>query len=183
MQKKATDNNFSFLKDERALYEIRKHKWIESKKKGAEIGFATAALDWINRYGKAWKNENIDKVRREDVFIEKRRFRRFKFNRPVFIKKDNEWVQTYPKDISIISLSCSSDTHLPKQSKLYIRINFSDDLSKHEDNLICSAARVIRSNALDSKGDRRNYNFVLSFEKDIRDFLRDNSRLLIGTGV
>jgi len=48
------DDNYSFLKDELALSEIRKHKWIESEKKGHEIGFATAALDWIKQHGSAW---------------------------------------------------------------------------------------------------------------------------------
>jgi hypothetical protein len=43
-----------FLKDELALHEIRKHKWIESEKAGHEIGFATAAHDWITKYGQAW---------------------------------------------------------------------------------------------------------------------------------
>ena len=46
--------NYSFLKDELALAEIRKHKWLESEKKGCEIGFATAALDWIKKHGLQW---------------------------------------------------------------------------------------------------------------------------------
>lgn len=45
---------YPFLKDDRALAEIRKHKWIESEKAGREIGFATAAFDWITQYGQAW---------------------------------------------------------------------------------------------------------------------------------
>ena len=45
------NRNYPFLKDELALMEIRKHKWIESEKKGCEIDFATAALDWIKKYG------------------------------------------------------------------------------------------------------------------------------------
>ena len=49
------ENDYSFLKDELALNEIRKHKWIESEKCGREIGFATAAFDWIKRYGYAFK--------------------------------------------------------------------------------------------------------------------------------
>ena len=45
---------YSFLQDPEALSEIRKHKWLESEKIGEEVGFATAALDWINKYGHAW---------------------------------------------------------------------------------------------------------------------------------
>ena len=46
--------HYSFLQDERAIHEIRKHKWIESEKKGKEIGFATAALDWVRKHGDDW---------------------------------------------------------------------------------------------------------------------------------
>jgi len=56
-------SSFSFLKSKHAVDEIRKHKWIESEKLGREIGFATAALDWIKKYGNSWSQfylgENI----------------------------------------------------------------------------------------------------------------------------
>ncbi len=45
---------YPFLKDELAIHEIRKHKWIESEKAGREIGFASAAFDWITKYGESW---------------------------------------------------------------------------------------------------------------------------------
>ncbi len=52
---------YSFLKNELALEEIRKHKWIESEKAGCEIGFATAAVDWIKNYGEGWlRSRNIN---------------------------------------------------------------------------------------------------------------------------
>ena len=38
-------DQYSFLKDELALQEIRKHQWLEGEKKGHAVGFATAALD------------------------------------------------------------------------------------------------------------------------------------------
>lgn len=44
-------DTYSYLNDELALNEIRKHKWIESEKLGREIGFASAAIDWIQKYG------------------------------------------------------------------------------------------------------------------------------------
>ena len=47
---------FSFLKSKHAREEIRKHQWIESEKQGKEIGFPTAALDWINKHGQSWKD-------------------------------------------------------------------------------------------------------------------------------
>lgn len=34
--------------------EIQKHKWIESEKRGRDLG-STAVYDWINRYARAWR--------------------------------------------------------------------------------------------------------------------------------
>ena len=48
--------HYSFLNDELALLEIRKHKWIESEKCGREIGFASAALDWIKNTARPGNN-------------------------------------------------------------------------------------------------------------------------------
>jgi len=42
--------------------EILKHKWIESEKKGYDIGFDSALIDWIIKHRTKWrshrKNEN-----------------------------------------------------------------------------------------------------------------------------
>ena len=53
--------NYSLLTDELAIEEIQKHKWIESEKKGKEIGFATAATEWAKKYGKAFQNHHFQK--------------------------------------------------------------------------------------------------------------------------
>ena len=66
--------SYSFLKDELALIEIRKHKWIESEKLGQEIGFATAAYDWINKYGYTWKQFRLDMEDNKNVFTERRQY-------------------------------------------------------------------------------------------------------------
>ncbi len=34
-----------------------KHKWIESQKKGKDIGFERALLDWVCKYRDEWKAE------------------------------------------------------------------------------------------------------------------------------
>lgn len=49
-------NTYPFLNDQTARQEIYKHKWIESEKAGHEIGFASAAYDWITQYGETWLN-------------------------------------------------------------------------------------------------------------------------------
>ena len=35
--------------------EILRHKWIESEKKGEDIGFERALLSWIKTYRTDWK--------------------------------------------------------------------------------------------------------------------------------
>ena len=35
--------------------EILKHKWIESEKKGRDIGFEHALLDWIRNHRESWR--------------------------------------------------------------------------------------------------------------------------------
>ena len=37
--------------------EILKHKWIESEKAGADIGFEKALLDWIVKYRSQWRTQ------------------------------------------------------------------------------------------------------------------------------
>lgn len=36
--------------------EILKHKWIESEKKGYDIGFDSALIDWIIKHRTKWRN-------------------------------------------------------------------------------------------------------------------------------
>ncbi|MFL6589454.1 MAG: hypothetical protein ACJ8M4_04715 [Chthoniobacterales bacterium] len=45
--------------------EILKHKWIESEKAGADIGFEKALLDWIVKYRSSWRNKRMKEVRAE----------------------------------------------------------------------------------------------------------------------
>ncbi len=43
--------------------EILKHKWIESEKAGADIGFEKALLDWIVKYRSNWREKRMKEVR------------------------------------------------------------------------------------------------------------------------
>ncbi len=45
--------------------EILKHKWIESEKAGADIGFAKALLDWIVRHRSNWREKRMKEARTE----------------------------------------------------------------------------------------------------------------------
>jgi hypothetical protein len=35
--------------------EILKHKWLESEKKGRDIGYSTALIDWILKHRSNWR--------------------------------------------------------------------------------------------------------------------------------
>ena len=45
--------------------EILKHKWIESEKAGADIGFEKALLDWIVKHRSSWRNKRMKGARTE----------------------------------------------------------------------------------------------------------------------
>ena len=45
--------------------EILKHKWIESEKAGADIGFEKALLDWIVKYRSNWRTKRMKEARAE----------------------------------------------------------------------------------------------------------------------
>ncbi len=64
---------YPFLRDERALEEIRKHKWIESEKRGQEIGFATAAVEWVGKYGEQWLRSRSVRAASSDIFAGRRK--------------------------------------------------------------------------------------------------------------
>jgi hypothetical protein len=42
-----------------------KHKWIESEKAGADIGFEKALLDWIVKYRSNWRNKRMKEAKAE----------------------------------------------------------------------------------------------------------------------
>ena len=41
--------------------QVLKHKWLESEKKGYDIGYSTALIDWIIKYRKNWRNYRKNK--------------------------------------------------------------------------------------------------------------------------
>jgi len=44
--------------------EILKHKWLESEKKGYDIGYSAALIDWILKYRNGWRKHR--KIYNED---------------------------------------------------------------------------------------------------------------------
>ena len=47
--------------------EILKHKWIESEKAGADIGFEKALLDWIVKYRFSWRSKRLKGAKTEST--------------------------------------------------------------------------------------------------------------------
>ncbi|HEY1770316.1 MAG TPA: hypothetical protein VGG02_08680 [Chthoniobacterales bacterium] len=43
--------------------EVLKHKWIESEKAGADIGFEKALLDWIVKHRSSWRERRMREAR------------------------------------------------------------------------------------------------------------------------
>lgn len=54
--------NFQVISNKQIREEIRKHKWIESEKIGRDIGFATAAIDWIKNHGEEWRKHHSNET-------------------------------------------------------------------------------------------------------------------------
>ncbi|MEC8209779.1 MAG: hypothetical protein VXY17_02415 [Verrucomicrobiota bacterium] len=42
--------------------EILRHKWIESEKKGKDIGFERALLDWIRKHRENWRSRRNTRI-------------------------------------------------------------------------------------------------------------------------
>ncbi len=49
--------------------EILKHKWIESEKAGADIGFEKALLDWIVKHRSSWREKRKDQQMRQQAGV------------------------------------------------------------------------------------------------------------------
>lgn len=47
-------HNSELLNNKDVVDEINRHRWLESEKAGQDIGFESAAADWLKRFSKAW---------------------------------------------------------------------------------------------------------------------------------
>lgn len=167
---------YSFLKDELALMEIRKHKWIESEKCGSEIGFATSAIDWIKKHGVTWKQYRLGDAS-NNIFSEKRRHRRFSLKLPLQIKVNGNWIVGYTEDISLIGVSCRIPDYIPTDTATEVTIPIPKEKLKISQANMRFQTRVMRI----GKPDRKtvdNYNIFLPFNEDIRNYIRANAEIL-----
>ena len=115
-------DNYPYFRDPRALDEIRKHKWIESQKQGREIGFATAALDWIKKHGAQWKEIHADQAKDNRIFIEQRKQRRIKLNQLIKLVKNNVTILAEGINISFFGVMCRASKFLSLGSTMDIYV-------------------------------------------------------------
>ncbi|MFC1646247.1 hypothetical protein ACFL2Y_03610 [Candidatus Omnitrophota bacterium] len=138
------ENTYSFLKDPRALAEIRKHKWIESQKANQEIGFATAAVDWIKNYGQAWKRIHVREEKDDSVFIERRKYRRFKIETCIELMKEGRRFLACVINANIFGLLCRSSEFIFPGKKMKLELRLEPNL----ENIISCGAVIQRAIAV-----------------------------------
>lgn len=160
---------FNYLQHDEAVNEMLKHKWIESQKSGRDIGFATAALDWIKRFGQSWKranniNDNLVYDELQEL-MERRKYRRFKINLPIKIKSDNLELDAQIKEFNHVGLDFISDTSLDVESYVEITtLPSNDDCSFSNMRL---RAKVIKSSFYQkSQSQNKKYLIFTLFDRD-----------------
>ncbi len=163
---------FSFLKDPRALLEISKHKWIESEKRGEEIGFATAAVDWAKKYGQDWKRAYFKEATDSDLFIEKRRYRRFPLEIGLVIKRNETCLSAAPKDINLEAISCKVGQRLPQDGSIEIILKAPAKTSFRKENYLKCKAKILRIAPFPENLTGSEYNVVLMPGEECRELLR-----------
>ncbi len=168
---------FSFLKDELALIEISKHKWIESEKLGREIGFATAAHDWINKYGYTWKQFRLDVEATKNVLTERRQYRRFSKSFPVQIKTDQVLLASFTENFSLIGFGCILPVHIPQNTPTDIIINFDENNLSGSRIKLQFSSRILRISQSKAKKSVLCYQAFIPFNEEVRDFLRNHPEI------
>lgn len=158
---------YSFLDDPRALAEIRKHKWIQSQKEKREIGFATAAIDWIDKYGEQWKKIHTRHKNSNSVFIERRKLRRFSLDMPAKLVKDGCNFLADIINISLFGLLCRTKDliYLGNEVDVYLALDANEPL-----RLRC---RATVERCLTTK--QRQYELFLKFDQSSQEQI-ENSR-------
>jgi len=162
--------DYSFLQDELALVEIRKHKWLESQKERREIGFATAAVDWVRKYGTEFKNFRLASRDPGKWFEEKRLYRRFSYKAPINLGFPDSTVTGYITDFNLIGLACTVPQELDEEQPTDITIDFADFLKKPVPVLRFRShvARAVKASDASSS----EYKVFIPFSEKIRNYLR-----------
>lgn len=162
--------NYAFLQDELAVLEIRKHQWLQSEQSKREIGFASAALDWIKKYGDDWRISRMSQTQKQDLLAEKRLFRRFDYRIPLQITTEDGSVASYTNNFNLIGLSCTIPNAVDEKSKVKVCINFAANKRNGQFYFESIISKIHRTH----KTSNLCYDVFLPFTEDVRDFLRTN---------
>ncbi|MBU2101850.1 MAG: PilZ domain-containing protein [Candidatus Omnitrophota bacterium] len=123
---KKRDSMYPYLKDPRALAEIQKHKWFLSQESQCEVGFATAAVDWVKKYGDAWRRIHVKDDRGLESFVERRKYRRFNVAQEVTLRSKNIEFTAELINVNYFGVLCRTDHFL------YLGNDVRIDVSLHE---------------------------------------------------
>ena len=170
--------NYSFLKDELALLEIRKHKWIESEKAGREIGFASAAVDWIKKYGNQFRQFRFGLKDDRDHFSEKRIYRRFHFQCPVYIKIGKNVIASQTQDINLIGFRCLIPYSCVQNSSAEVTIAFPLRGSAVPSSTFQFKSQIQRVLESPQKSPLLPRQIFLPFNEKVRAYLRAHADLI-----
>ena len=171
-------NTYSFLNDELAVIEIRKHQWLESEKDGHELGFATAAIDWVEKHGLNWKKHRFAALNTNNVLTEKRQHRRFNISLPVLISLENNSFATYTTSVNLVGFSCVIPTYIATNTPVNITINLRSDRRSFRMSKFKFKSKIIRITNPREDSSNLCYQAVISFSEELRDFIRTNSELI-----
>jgi len=171
-------DNYSFLKDDLAVLEIRKHKWVESQKQGQEVGFATAAVDWIKKYGDTFKQFRLSRTTAQDPLAEKRLYRRFPQKFPLRVATNNRTFSCHTDDINLIGLSCTVSELLPDNAVADVSIQFKSKGSLRSGPKFDFQTRVSKVTNKSQRHFKTSYRVFLPFSEEVRDYLRTQAKIL-----
>ncbi len=167
---------YSYLNDDDAVKEIRDHKWLESEKSGQEVGFATAAYDWINKYGEEWLSSRFESNKK--FLSERRKYRRFSTHFPIEITVQNKSLQCKTNDISLIGFSCTLPNPVSQDVPVEVFIKLKDTATPTKKTAFKFQSRVIRLTSKRKHIFKKEYHAFLPFNEKVRNFLRANSKIL-----
>lgn len=170
---------YSFLKDELAIIEIRKHQWIEGEKQGREIGFATAAVDWIKTHGEAWLEARLSLLENQNNLKEKRRYRRFNYTLPIQLTINDKAIIAEAKTISLVGISCAVSECIPDQASIDVTLAFPGKGRSSSSPKFQFRSRIFRVSKPSKSRKKKVYDIFLPFTEEIRDYIRSYSGLVI----
>ena len=170
---------YSFLKDDLAILEIRRHKHLESQRLGQEVGFATAAVDWIQQYGETFKQTRLSLKNAQDSWAEKRQHRRFQKKLPLLLSIGERIFKSCTEDINLVGLSCTVPEFIAHDTVANVSLRFQPKGRIMPGPLFTFKSKVSR--VTDKTRTRRfksAYRIFLPFSEEVRDYLRKQSKIL-----